>query len=123
MNKLLDYLKQDNHKSFINLTASVGELMPHILLANTDTRLKLVRDQETKDSEFTTDNKVIDISSKLLGDLNEIVDTVYDSVVTLVEDIDSLYKYRTVASETTFISEFQVVSSTEKVISVAPDEE
>ena len=136
LNKLLDYLKQDNHlskntdinlenipKSFINLTASVGELMPHILLANTDTRLKLVRDQETKDSEFTTDNKVIDISSKLLGDLNEIVDTVYDSVVTLVEDIDSLYKYRTVASETTFISEFQVVSSTEKVISVAPDEE
>ena len=42
--------------------------MAHILLANTDTRLKLVRDQETKDSEYTTDNKVIDISSKLLGD-------------------------------------------------------
>ena len=36
--------------------------------------------------------------------LNEIIDTVYDSVVTLVEDIDSLYKYRTAASETIFIS-------------------
>ena len=51
-----------------------------------------------------------------------LVDTVHDSVVTLVEDIDSLCKYRTAASETTFISEFQVASSTEKVISVALDE-
>lgn len=57
-------------------------------------------------TEFTTDNKVIYISSKLLSDLNEIGDTVHDSIVTLVEDIDSLYKYRTAASDTALISKF-----------------
>lgn len=74
------------------------------LLPLTHHSLKVVRDQETKDSEITTDNIFIDISSKLLSDLNDIIDTVYDSVVTLVEDIDSLYKYRTAASETIFTS-------------------
>ena len=73
------------------------------LLPLTHHSLRVVRDQETKDSEITTDNNFIDISSKLLSDLNEKTDTVYDSVVTLVEDIDSLYKYRTAASQTVFI--------------------
>lgn len=73
------------------------------LLTLTHHSLRVVRDQETKDSEITTDNNFIDISSKLLSDLNEKIDTVYDSVVTLAEDIDSLYKYRTAASQTVFI--------------------
>lgn len=73
------------------------------LLPLTHHSLRVVRDQETKDSEITTDNNFIDISSKLLSDLNEKTDTVYDSVVTLVEDTGSLYKYRTAASQTVFI--------------------